>query len=40
VEQGWAVVVGMTIAYAASLLGMLCAFLGYRRLRKRSGGKK
>lgn len=33
-EQGWAVVVGMTIAYAASLLGMLCAFLGYRRRKK------
>jgi hypothetical protein len=34
-EQGWAVVIGMTIAYVASCLGMLCAYLGYRRNRKR-----
>jgi len=32
-EQGWAVVVGMSIAYAASLLGMICAYVGYRRQR-------
>jgi hypothetical protein len=40
VEQGWAVVVGMTIAYAASFLGMLCAFIGYRRRKKGSAGKE
>lgn len=34
-EQGWSVVIGMTIAYAASCLGMLCAYLGYRRNKKR-----
>jgi hypothetical protein len=39
-EQGWAVVVGMTIAYAASFLGMLCAYLGYRRRKKGPAGEK
>ncbi len=30
-EQGLATVIGMTIAYAASLLGLLLAWRSYRR---------
>ncbi len=38
-EEGWQVVIGMTIAYVASGLGMLFAYLSYRR-RKRERGEK
>jgi hypothetical protein len=31
------VVLGMTIAYAASLLGLIVAWVSYRRRRKRDG---
>jgi hypothetical protein len=34
-DEGLAVVIGMSIAYAASCLGMLCAYVGYRRNRRR-----
>ena len=33
-DQGWAVVIGMSVAYIASFLGMLFAYLGYRRRKK------
>lgn len=33
-EQGWAVVIGMTVAYIASFAGMIFAYLGYRRRKK------
>ncbi len=39
-EQGWSVVIGMSIAYIASFAGMLFAYLSYRRRKKRSGGEE
>lgn len=39
-DQGWAVVIGMSVAYIASFLGMLFAYLSYRRRRKNGGKKK
>ena len=33
-DQGWGVVIGMSIAYAASFLGMIFAYLSYRRRKK------
>lgn len=39
-EQGWAVVIGMSVAYVASFMGMLFAYLAYRRRRgERDEGK-
>lgn len=39
-EQGWAVVIGMSVAYIASFAGMLFAYLAYRRRKKDSEEKK
>ncbi|HLV02183.1 MAG TPA: hypothetical protein VKZ59_13000 [Acidobacteriota bacterium] len=41
-EQGWAVVIGMTVAYIASFAGMIFAYLGYRRRKREDSqeGKK
>lgn len=39
-DQGWAVVIGMSVAYIASFLGMLFAYLSYRRRRKNGDKKK
>lgn len=40
-DQGWAVVIGMSIAYIASFAGMIFAYLSYRRRKKQSqGGEK
>ena len=33
-SNGFAVVVGMTIAYAASLIGMIYAWIYYRRMER------
>ena len=35
-DQGWAVVLGMSLAYVASFLGMAFAYLSYRRRKKES----
>lgn len=40
VRQGLLTAVGMSIAYAASGLGMLFAWLGYRRQQQQSGQRK
>ncbi len=39
-DQGWSVVIGMTIGYVASFLGMLFAYQAYRRRKKGSGEQK
>ncbi|MFQ5929946.1 MAG: hypothetical protein ACE5MK_09615 [Acidobacteriota bacterium] len=33
-DEGWAVVIGMSVAYVASFLGLLFAYLSYRRRKK------
>ena len=38
-DQGFSVVIGMSVAYIASFAGMAFAYWGYRR-RKRQDGKK
>ncbi len=39
-DQGLAVVIGMSVAYIASFLGMGFAYWAYRRRQKDSGKKK
>jgi H+/gluconate symporter-like permease len=39
-DRGWAVVVGMSVAYLASFLGMFFAYLGYRRRKKEQAEKR
>lgn len=39
-DEGWAVVIGMTVAYIASFLGMLFAYLAYRRRKKEPDREK
>ncbi|MGQ9559526.1 MAG: hypothetical protein ACUVTG_09495 [Candidatus Oleimicrobiaceae bacterium] len=38
-NRGLAVVIGMTIAYGASLVGMVFAYLHYRKYRGRQQGE-
>ncbi len=33
-DKGWAVVLGMSVAYIASFLGLIFAYLSYRRRKK------
>lgn len=37
-NQGFAVVIGMSIAYFFSFLGLLLAYVSYRRKKKRQDG--
>lgn len=37
-SKGLAVVIGMTIAYGASLVGMIFAYLYYRKYRRQQQG--
>ena len=39
-NKGFAVVIGMTIAYAASLIGMIFAYFYYKRNKAESQHKK
>lgn len=39
-NKGFAVVIGMTIAYAASLIGMIFAYIYYKRNKAGSEQKK
>ncbi len=39
-NKGFAVVIGMTIAYAASLIGMIFAYVYYKRNKAGSQPKK
>ena len=40
VDRSLHIVIGMTIAYAASLLGLLVAWVAYRRRRKREDAER
>jgi hypothetical protein len=39
-NEGLTVLIGMSIAYLASFLGMLFAYIQYRRRQRESGGQK
>jgi len=39
VNKGFAVVIGMTIAYAASFIGLIFAYISYRRRHKGTDGE-
>lgn len=39
-SREFAVVIGMTIAYAASFLGMIFAYVYYRRHERRTGAEQ
>lgn len=39
-SKGFAVVIGMTIAYAASLIGMIFAYIYYKKNKASSQSKK
>ena len=39
-NRGFAVVIGMTIAYGASLIGMIFAWIYYKRMERQMRGGK